>query len=875
MTPAPGGIRTPDQRLRVFVSSTLKELAPERAAARLAIERLHLAPVMFELGARPHPPRELYRAYLRQSDVFVGLYAERYGWVAPGETVSGLEDEYNLAGSLPKLIYIREPAAAREPRLTELLGRVRDDDTTSFKYYSTPRELRALLEVDLAILLADRFDQSRPAAVEAAVVEPAPLEKGPHDLLDRDVAVLPAPLTALLGRERELDEVERLLARPSVRLVTLLGSGGIGKSRLAVEVASRARARGDAEVAFVDLTPVQRAALVPNVIAEALGVLDTGDQPLEHKLKTALRSRRMLVVVDNFEQVLDAAPVLTTLLAAAPEVKFLVTSRTLLRVSGEHAVDVGPLELPGPSRIVTPEQALESPSVALFVERARAVKPDFAVTADNAAALAAISVALDGVPLALELAAARIRMLPPAAILARLDRGLALLAGGARDLPARQQTLRSTIEWSTQLLDEPERRLLAQLGVFAGGFSLEAVEAVAEGVPSVGGDPVLGLGILVDNSLVREQDRAGRPIYSLLATVREYALEQLAERGELDAARSAHARYFLSLARSVDARLKDARQREAIGLLNDERDNLRATARYLLDEGRYAEIAEFAWHLIVYWWVGGLLGEVRVWMDEVLSGTDGSSDRIRAIALYFTRSITLWQGPNEWVVPGLTESVELFRRERDASGEGLALLFLALALLAGSSPDLGRAEESLERSVSVLRDSGDGWGEAMALVTLGRVSLLQKAVRRAVERFDTALALARGRRDDLGITIALQHLGWAKLVSGRVDEARASFEESLAVAAQLGHTEGVAFGLEGLTAIAAEERDVPRAGRLLGASEALRRQSGLASATSFSFHQHYLAPLLGGEESPDLQRVRSEGEELSIDEAVVFALEGR
>jgi predicted ATPase len=874
MTPAPGGIRTPDQRLRVFVSSTLKELAPERALARLAIERLHLAPVMFELGARPHPPRELYRAYLRQSDVFVGLYAERYGWVAPGETVSGLEDEYNLAGTLPKLIYIKDPSPAREPRLTELLNRLRDDDTTSFKYYSTPRELRGLLEADLATLLADRFDQSKPAVVDTGGAEPKPVEKGPHDLLDPDQAALPAPLTALLGRERELDEVERLLARPSVRLVTLLGSGGIGKSRLAVEVASRAQARGNTEVAFVDLSPVQQPALVTNVMAEALGVLDTGDEPLEQKLKTALRSRRMLVVVDNFEQVLSAAPLLTTLLTAAPEVTFLVTSRTLLRVSGEHAVEVGPLELPGGTRAVTAEQALGSPSVALFVERARAVKPDFEVTEGNAAAVAAISVALDGVPLALELAAARVRMLPPAAILARLDRGLALLAGGARDLPARQQTLRSTIEWSTQLLDEPERRLLAQLGVFAGGFSLEAVEAVAEGTPSVGGDPILGLGILVDNSLVREQDRAGRPIYSLLATVREYAVEQLEQRGELESARAAHAGYFLALARSVEAELKDARQREVIGQLNDDRDNLRAVARYLLDEGRYAEIAEFAWHLIVYWWVGGLLGEVRAWMDEVLSAVGSSPDRVRAIALYFNCSITVWRGPNERVVPGLTESVDLFRVEGDPSGEGLALLFLALALLAESTPDLDRAEESLERSVSVLRDAGDGWGEAMALVTLGRVSLLQKAVRTAIGHFDRALALARGRRDDLGTTIALQHLGWAQLVSGKIDEARGSFEESLAVAAQLGHTEGVAFGLEGLTAIAAEEHEVDRAGRLLGASEALRRQSGLANATSFSFHQHYLAPLLGGEESPDLERVRSEGEELSIDEAVVFALQG-
>src|SRR5690606_29717455 len=396
MNPTAGVIRTPDQRIRVFISSTLKELAPERRVSRAAVERLHLAPVMFELGARPHPPRELYRAYLEQSDVFVGIYGESYGWVAPGEEVSGLEDEYVLAAALPKLIYIRESSTPRQERLNQLLDRVRDDDGASFKYFSTPQELRKLIEADLATLLAERFDQSRVVAEATAVP-------------DADIAVapaIPAPLTGLIGRDREVARVEQLLARESVRMVTLLGPGGIGKSRLATAVVARASARGGQEVVFVDLTAVQDAALVPNAIAQAAGVLDTGDEAVFEKLKAALRTRTMLLVVDNFEQVLAAAPSLTTLLTVAPGLKFLVTSRTLLRVSGENAVEVGPLELP---RVEAPAP-LDQPtaSVALFLERARAVKPDFQLTAENATAVRAICLALDGVPLALELAAARI-----------------------------------------------------------------------------------------------------------------------------------------------------------------------------------------------------------------------------------------------------------------------------------------------------------------------------------------------------------------------------------------------------------------------------------------------------------------------------------
>ncbi|MHA6669618.1 DUF4062 domain-containing protein [Homoserinimonas sp. A447] len=859
MNPTPGVIRTPDQRIRVFISSTLRELAPERRVTRAAVERLHLAPVMFELGARPHPPRELYRAYLQQSDVFVGIYGDSYGWVAPDEVVSGLEDEYNLAGSLPKLIYIRESAGAREDRLSELLSRVRDDDRASFKHFSTPQELRRLIEADLATLLAERFDQSRP--VLASEPPPPRAVQSP----------IPASLTELIGRDGELATVERLLRRDPVRLVTLIGPGGIGKSRVATAVAYRERERGEREVVFVDLTPVQDPALVPNLIAEALGVLDTGDEAVIDKLKTALKDRTALIVVDNFEQVLPAAPILTALLASAPGVKFLVTSRTLLRVSGEHTVEVGPLDLPGDGDDAG--AGAVSASVALFVERARAVKPDFELNSANTAAVTAICVALDGVPLALELAAARIRMLTPQSMLSRLDKRLALLAGGARDLPARQQTLRSTIEWSTQLLERDEKRLLARLGVFSGGFSLEALEALA---PSDdGADAMTALGMLVDNSLVREQDRGGQPYFSMLATVREYALEQLGESGALAATRAAHAAYFSRLAKSLELDLESAGLRDAIELLNVDRDNLRAAARYYLDSGDYEALAEFTWTLLIYWWVGGLLGEVRGWMEDVLAAEGALlPDRTKAIALYFTRSIRLWHDSTESVAPGLTECVELFQRVGDRQGEGMALIFLGLAGLAEKPPDPERATRTLEESLDVLRSIGDDWGEAMALVTLGRVSLMRRALHEAINQFEASLALARARRDDLGTAIALHHLGWATMVKGDRADARKLFEESLATAARLGHAEGVAYGLEGLTAIAAAERDVGRAGRLLRASEALRNQTGLHSATRFSFHEHYLAPILAGEDAEELQRVRTEGGEVSIEEAVRFALGG-
>ena len=855
-----GSIRTPDQRLRVFVSSTLNELSAERKAVRSAIERLRLAPVMFELGARPHAPRDLYRAYLEQSDVFVGLYWERYGWVAPGEEVSGLEDEYNLAGALPKLIYIKQPSSSREPRLATLLDRIVSDDAASYKRFSTPEELADLLEGDLATMLAERFDQG--ARVPATVTASIPIQP---------VSSFPVPLTQLVGRAREVATVAELLSRPSVRLVTLTGPGGMGKSRLSIDVARSMEASFSGGLAFVNLAPVNDPALVPAAIAHALGVRDSGDEPIQDKLVRALSHREMLVVIDNFEQVVDAAPVLTAMLAGSPGLRLLVTSRTLLRLQGEHTVEVGPLGLPESGRRQSPQSAAAAPAVELFIERARAVKPDFELTDGNVGAVIRICSALDGMPLAIELAAARVRTLPPAAMLARLDRQLPLLVGGLRDLPARQQTLRRAIEWSSELLDADERALLSVLGIFSGSFSLEAAEYVADGrVPDVLGS----IGLLVDGSMVRQHDRMGSASFSLLSTMREYAREQLDESGDLAEVQRVHAEYYRGLAARISTDLKGPRQRELVELLTDERDNVRSAIRRLLSEREWDDATDFAWNLYIYWWVGGHLGEVPAWMQEVIDSGDVLSDRARAIALYFTKANAFWQHPDDTIVPGLIESATLFHAVDEPSGEALARVSIALAMLSPLAPDPAGADDNLEQSLTLFRHGADRWGESMALVTLGRVALFQQKANQAINRFEESLALARVQGDELGTGIALNHLGWGSAALGDVDAARAYFRQNLEISARLGHDEGVAYGFEGLLALAASAGRIERAGLLLGASQALREQTGMYEPAGASFHQGAVDAITASEHAAAFREAVHRGRDLSLAGAIEVALGG-
>jgi predicted ATPase len=843
-------IRTPDQRIRVFVSSTLKELEPERRAARAAIERLHLAPVMFELGARPHPPRSLYRSYLEQSDIFVGLYWERYGWVAPDEEVSGLEDEYRLSGGRPSLIYIKEPAPRREERLDALLADIRGDDRTSYKSFRTPEELEQLLVADLATLLADRFDAA---------------ENRPSDHRLPTPSRYPAPYTDIIGREREVADILSLLRRPDVRMVTLLGPGGIGKSRLAIEV-GRAVADDGGDVGFVLLESLTSPDQLLPAIARSVGVRDTGDVPLESAVLAAFADRDYLLIVDNMEHLLDAAGVLVDLLTRSPRLTVLVTSRSPLRVRAEHTFEVRPLEVPETGD--PPDAAVSASSVRLFAERAAAVRPGFRLTTENTAAVVAICRALDGVPLAIELAAARVRSYTPDQLLARLGSALSVLVDGARDLPSRQRTIRSTIEWSARLLDEDARDALAVLSVFAGPFSRDAAEEVlraASGAPADTADLDVERAIdaLVDASLLQLRDRGGVQLFALLALVRAYGADQLSPE-RADAARERWIAHYTELGAASAVGVRGPDELRWLATLDAQAENIVAVMRHLLDARRFDEAAELAWSLYMTLWLHGYLGVVQAWMSGLLDIRDREEIRLtahaEAVALYYANAISFWQNPDVDVTPGLRRAVSLFEQCGDAAAAALTRVSLGLAMLArAEGPDVAGATTAVEAAVEGYRSVGDAWGQAMALVTRGRLDLVLGAVDAARDRFERSLAHARSQHERLAVVIAQHHRGWARLLQGEVEDAEADFSEGLDASIAMAHDEGIAYGLEGLGGVAAVRGRAETAGMLLGAAGRLRRRTGIVNLAQFALYGPAVAALRdsGGGEAFDAAAERA------------------
>lgn len=853
-----GAIRTPDQRIRVFVSSTLRELAEERLAVRRAIERLRMAPVMFELGARPHPPRDLYRAYLEQSDVFIGIYGASYGWVAPEEHVSGLEDEYRLARrSMPRLMYVKS-GVEREPRLDDLIARIQHDDTASYKPYETAQELEDLVMSDLAILLAERFD----AAEATQATTPTP------------TAPTPTAFTPIIGRDDAIARVRAMLADPGSRLVTLLGPGGIGKSRLAIAVAGETADLFPGGSVFVPLENVVEPALLLPTIGYALGVRDAGDLPLEERLRIALADRRMLVILDNFEQLVDAAAVLVTLYSLAPDTVFLVTSRTVLRVRGERVFDVPPLATADPASPDSVRRALDSPAVVLLASRARAVKPDFEITDANAADVVGICRALEGIPLSIELTAARLRVLSPADILQRLEHQLPLLVAAARDLPERQRTLRSTIEWSMNLLDEPDRRMIRDLAVFAPGFTLASVEAF--GVRRAwDGDALDGIERLVDSSLLRQEELDGEVVFSMLVTVREFGVELLERDDEERSARDAHAALFAALSTSDGSDGFSARV-SAIARLNAERGNLRAAVRHLVSVGAHDTAADMAWRLFLYWWVGGYLAEVALWMEELLAMPDDLSPRSRSIAVFFVGWRDVWVNPTHDLVAALLGAADGFADADDHLGVAMVTATAGLAEVVAPDPDIRSATAWLREGAERFNALGAGWGESLAQVALGRIALMTGDLDEATACFRRAVAAAQTIRDDFTDTIATHHLARVLLARGQHDEAGDLFCSAIRGSLLLRHDEGVAYGLEGISAIASARGDLWTAAALAGAAESIRRRVAVFDVPAFIFHTRYLQDAIeaaGLDAAAGVEDAERRGREMGTAEAARIALD--
>ncbi|MDH4346998.1 MAG: DUF4062 domain-containing protein, partial [Thermoleophilia bacterium] len=671
--PRPPVIRTPDQRLRVFVSSTLQELAAERAAAREAVERLRLTPVLFELGARPHPPRDLYRAYLDQSHVFVGIYGRRYGWIAPGESISGLEDEYRLSGHRPKLIYIRRTAAEREPRLNELLDRIRADDIASYREFATADELRELLEDDLAILLTERFEQ--------------PATPGHDGLGEPRVTNVPVPRSPLVGRHRELASACELLRLGGAHLVTLTGPGGCGKSRLGLQVALELLDHFEDGTFLVMLESIRDPDMVIPAIAETLGVREIPDRPRLETLIDHLADAHALLLLDNFEQVVRAAPTISILLERCTRLAVLATSRTPLRVRGERELAVPPLATPD-AFDADLESLSQYAAVALFAQRARGVRTDFAVTGESAPAIAEICHRLDGLPLAIELAAARLKILSPEALLARLATRFDVLQGGTRDLPERHRTLRGAIDWSHDLLDDAERRMFRRLAVFAGGSTLEAAEAVCSAEPDRAPQALDVIASLLDgNMLTTSAGNEGDVRIGMLETIRAYAAEQLLASGEAHEIRRNHAEHYCALAEQARPHLAGPDEPRWASMLRAERDNLRQALEWSTEHDVELGL-RLGSSLFRFWEAHNIIVEGHGWLTKLLA-RPSPPDAVRGEALRAAAALGCYVGEYRAARGHAREALAIF--ERLGNDRRIATALNELGVLASYEGDFAEA----------------------------------------------------------------------------------------------------------------------------------------------------------------------------------------
>src|SRR2546421_319555 len=656
---------------------------------------------------------------------------------------------------------------------------------------------------------------------------------------------LPAQLTPLIGRAQEIQAVCSLLRQAEVRLVTLTGPGGVGKTRLGLQVATDLLDALADGICFVPLAPISDPDLVAPTIAQTLGLKEVGERGLDgpgeaqalHHLQAYLQDKHLLLLLDTFDQVLAAAPQLSELVAACPHLKILVTSRAVLHVRGEHEFSVPPLALPNLTYLPESNMLSEYAAVALFLQRAQAAKPGFQMTHANARAIAAICVRLDGLPLSIELAAARVKLLPPHMLLTRLEHRLQVLTTGAQDVPVRQQTLRNMLAWSYDLLDAQEQRLFRRLSVFVGSCTLEAVEGIYTALGETPANVLDGVASLIDKSLLQQTGQEGEePRLVMLETIREYGLEALADSGEMERTQRAHATYYLRLAEEAELELGGPEQAGWLERLEREHDNLRTALRWSLEQAEHEEAEQSAGDgreralrlggaLWKFWWTRGHWSEGRNFLERALAASEEVAASVRAKAFFTAAQLTFVQSDYEWAGALAEESLALHRELGDQ--QGIALSLSTLGNIAWVRNNTVAARSLLEEALALFREVDDKEFAAYSLFSLGLLASSQGEYARAQKLFEENLALFREVEHEKGIAHTLSQLAQVLFDSqGNQARVRSLLEECLVLSREVGFKEGIAasYCLSGRLALS--QGDVVTERSLVHESVALYREKG-------------------------------------------------
>jgi predicted ATPase/class 3 adenylate cyclase len=740
-------------------------------------------------------------------------------------------------------------------------------------------------------------DLREPQPLCQVVADGLRMEFPPLRSLDARPNNLPTQLTSFVGRERELADAGRLLE--SNRLVTLTGPGGTGKTRLALQVAANTAERFPEGIFFVALETIREQMLLESRIASAIGLAESGARPIGDVLREWLAGKHVLVVLDNFEQVLVGGPIVADLLRDAPGLSVLVTSRAALRVSGEQEYPVPGLpappdlsqlsklelaSLPAAARRIDAASLSTYESVRLFIARAMSVRPDFRVTNENAPAVAAIAARLHGMPLAIELAAARIKLFTPDALRARLEDQLTLLTAGARDLPERQQTLRGAIAWSYDLLDEGHRLLLDRLSVFSGGIDLEAAEAVCGPSSELGVEVVDGLMALADQSLIRTVETAGEPRFSVLDTIRAFAAEKLVERGQAAAVADRHAAWFLALAQRIAPELSGADQRARLDQLEREHDNIRTVLDRATAAGDAPTAIGLSYAVWRFWQKRGHLAEARRRLDVMAAAPWSRTDpALRARLMEALGGVCWWQADIPTMGAAYREAVELWRGLGDKSELANALYNSSFTYSVPEEPGgdvvdfdpQGAGERALEEALALYRELGDRRGEANVLWGIGNKKYFAEISDAGVADFMAALEGFRAVGDRTMEAWSLHMIGGGLLRLDRRDESRPYMTHALRHFYEAGDAAGITLVLDDLSSQALADGDPIRAARLWGAARALTTATGasLASFTDSWIEQKVRPSVRTALDPADLERGAREGAAMPLDDAVAYALD--